>query len=116
MFRLHHSTHLCVALILHVLYNLFCLFGQPYLSAFYVRAGSTDLFLFCVITLFLLFSAFAAGEARKIYHRYARANLASDYTVSQPIRALPKTLLQALASPISALCLIVWLILSIVNL
>lgn len=100
---------------LHFLYNLFCLFGQPYLSAFYIHAGSNDIFLFCVITLFLLFSAFALGEARKIYHLYARANLSSDYTVSRPLKTIPKDLLSALRSPITLACVAVWLIMSIIN-
>jgi hypothetical protein len=36
--------------------------------------------------IFLLFGAFAAGEARKIYHKYAKANLDASYTVSVPWR------------------------------
>ena len=103
-------------LLLHVLYNVFCLFGQPYLSAFYVTAGSNDIFLFCIITLFLLFSAFAAGEARKIYHLYARANLSSDYTAPLPLKALPKAFFRALFTPATAICIVVWVVMSIINL
>lgn len=102
--------------VLHVLYNLFCLFGQPYLSTFYVTAGSNDIFLFCVGTLFLLFAAFAAGEARKIYHVYARKNLSSDYTVPTPVKALPKMTLRAMLSPVTGACIAVWLIISVINL
>lgn len=103
-------------LLLHVLYNLFCMFGQPYLTTFYVTAGSNDIFIFCLVTLCLLFAAFGAGEARKIYHLYARANLSSDYTVSRPVKELPKTVLIALASPLTAACVIAWIVMSILNL
>lgn len=103
-------------ILLHICYNIFCLFGQPYLSAFYVNAGSNEIFIFCVVVLFLLFAAFAAGEARKIYHMHAKKNIPSDYTTALPWRRLPATLLETLLSPVAAICLIVWLITSIVNL
>lgn len=113
---LYATRSFFAVLLLHILYNVFCLFGQPYLSAFYVTAGSNDIFLFCIITLFLLFSAFAAGEARKIYHLYARANLSSDYTVSRPLKFLPKAFFRALFTPATAICIVVWVVMSIINL
>ena len=104
------------ALILHLCYNLFCLFGQPYLSAFYVRAGNNEIFIFCLVLLFLLFSAFATGEARKIYHVYAKNNLDSSYAPQVSPRALPQAFWKAVRSPVSALCLAIWLVMSILNL
>ena len=103
-------------ILLHICYNIFCLFGQPYLSAFYVNAGSNEIFIFCVVVLFLLFAAFAAGEARKIYHVHAKKNISSDYTTPLPWRRLPVTLLESLLSPVAAVCFAVWLITTIVNL
>ena len=103
-------------ILLHICYNIFCLFGQPYLSAFYVNAGSNEIFIFCVMVLFLLFAAFCAGEARKIYHVHAKKNISSDYTTALPWRRLPATILESLLSPVAAVCLAVWLITSIVNL
>ena len=101
-------------ILLHFGYNLFCLFGQPYLSAFYVNAGSNRIFVFCLITLFLLFAAFAAGEARKIYHLYAKRNLDSSYTTSVEPRLLPRTLLGALFTPAAGVAILLWLVLSTV--
>ena len=103
-------------ILLHICYNIFCLFGQPYLSAFYVNAGSNEIFIFCLVVLFLLFAAFATGEARKIYHIHAKKNISSDYTTALSWRQLPATLLETLLSPVAAVCFIVWLIASIVNL
>ncbi len=102
--------------LLHLCYNIFCLLGQPYLSAFYVNAGSNEIFLFCLISLFLLFSAFALGEARKIYHIYAKNNADSSYTVSYPMKELPSYLAGALRSPATAPCFLLWLVMAIVNL
>ena len=103
-------------ILLHICYNVFCLFGQPYLSAFYVNAGSNEIFIFCLVVLFLLFAAFATGEARKIYHIHAKKNISSNYTTALSWRQLPATLLETLLSPVAAVCFIVWLIASIVNL
>ena len=102
-------------ILLHLLYNLFCLFGQPYLSAFYVYAGSNDIFLFCLIVLLLLFAAFGAGEARKIYYLYAKANLDSEYTVPVRLSAYPKRIWRAIASPATAVAAAVWLVMAILS-
>ncbi len=104
------------AFLLHLCYNLFCLFGQPYLSAFYVTAGSNEIFIFCLVVILLLFGAFAVGEARKIYHVHAIRNRDSSYTASLPLRRLPRQLWQAIASPAVAVCAVIWLAVSIVNL
>ncbi len=103
------------AFLLHAAYNLFCLFGQPYLSTFYVHAGSNEIFIFCVGTLFLLFSAFSAGEARKIYHRYAKEGADASYTVPTPRREYPKRLGQALLSPAVAVCVVIFLVAAILQ-
>ncbi|MBQ9131485.1 MAG: CPBP family intramembrane metalloprotease, partial [Clostridia bacterium] len=104
------------ALLLHLLYNIFCLFGQPYLSAFYVNAGSNQIFIFCLVVLFLLFAAFAAGEARKIYHVYAKNNADSSYTRALPLKQYPRALLTAIFTPTTALCVLLWLVFSVLAL
>jgi len=103
-------------MLLHFLYNLFCLFGQPYLSAFYVNAGSGEIFVFCLIVLLLLFAAFGAGEARKAYHRYANANLDSSYTAPARFSEYPRRLLRSLLSPASGVALLIWIVMSILAL
>jgi membrane protease YdiL (CAAX protease family) len=113
---LYATRSFFAVLLLHMLYNLFCLFGQPYLSAFYVHSGNNKIFVFCLITLFLLFSAFAAGEARKIYHRYAKEQADVPYTKVVPLKSYPKQLLEALLSPTAAACAVIFVIVATVNL
>jgi 5-formyltetrahydrofolate cyclo-ligase len=113
---LYATRSFFAVLLLHMLYNLFCLFGQPYLSAFYVHSGNNKIFVFCLITLFLLFSAFAAGEARKIYHRYAKEQADVPYTKVVPLKSYPKQLLEALLSPTAAACAVIFVIAATVNL
>lgn len=104
------------AFLLHLFYNLFCLFGQPYLSNFYITAGSHEIFLFCVITLCLLFAAFATGEARKILHLYARRGEDSSFTVAVPRRQIPGVLKEALLAPAPLACALLWLTVALVRL
>jgi hypothetical protein len=47
---------------------------------------------------------------------HAKKNVSSDYTTALPWRRLPATILESLLSPVAAVCLVVWLITSIVNL
>lgn len=101
---------------LHLAYNLFCLFGQPYLSNFYNTAGSHKIFLFFVITLCLLFAAFAAGEARKILHVYAKRGEDSSFTSALPVQKLPAELLHVLLAPAPLACVLVWLVVAVIRL
>ena len=64
------------AVLAHFVYNLFGLFGQPYISAFYEITGSTALFLFVLIFLFLLSLAIFCGETARLCRLYAARNYA----------------------------------------
>ncbi len=113
---MYATRTLLAPFLLHLSYNVFCLFGQPYLSAFYVHTGNNEIFLFCLIVLFLLSAALTAGEARKVYHVYAHANADSSYTVSVPLREYPRRVFIALFSPVFAAVVLLWLVLAIINL
>ena len=115
-FVMYTTRSVLAPMLLHFLYNVFCLFGQPYLSAFYVNAGSNEIFLFCLIGLLLLFSAFSAGEARKIYHLYARANLSSDYTTAVTPSEYPIRIFTALKTPFVIPVVLLWLVMAIIDL
>ena len=106
---------LFASLILHLAYNLFALYGRGFLSAFYVNAGGNETFVFLLGVLFLLFLAFALGEARKFYHLRAKAGAPSDDTVSAPIKEYPRRLFAATAAPATVVILLLWLALSILH-
>ena len=115
-FTLYATGSLYATLALHFLYNLFCLFGQPYLSDFYVNAGNNAVFIFLVTVIFLLFCAFGVGEARKIYHRYAKEGKPSAFREPMPLRDYPRAVVKVLFTPGTLLCLILWLVVCLVNL
>lgn len=115
-FSMYVTRSAITPLVLHLLYNVFCLFGQPFLTAFFINAGSTEIFTFCLVVLLLLSAALAAGEARKIYHVYAIKNISSEHTPPLSWRQYPKTLLFSLLSPVGGVCLLLFLIVSLINL
>ena len=104
------------AVIAHFLYNLFGLFGQPYLRSFYEITGSTSLFLFLLVALLLLSLAVFCGETARLCRLYASRNVkhleppkARDgQTV--PLRVRMKAVF---LKPDAIACYAIWLVASI---
>lgn len=102
------TRSLFAPILLHIGYNVFCLFGQPVLSAFYVTAGSTEIFLFFLGILLFLSAALVAGEARKIYHGHAGRGEDSSLLVGIPKRVLPRTIVAALSTLPTLACILLY--------
>ena len=67
------------SILVHFLYNMYGLFGQSFANEVFSTTGSTELFMLLLFSAFLLFSALFLGEAARLYRKYARLNLTSDY-------------------------------------
>ena len=106
-----YATHSLVATVLvHMLYNVFGLFGQPALSRFYLYTGSTQLFSFLVTFAFLLSAVVFCGEASRIYRGYSRAGTPAPYRVDLPRDELPDRLRRTLLPPAGIVCIVVYLL------
>lgn len=98
-------------ILVHLLYNLFGLLGRPYVTEFYGRTGSTELFIFLLIILFLLALVLFFGEAARSYSGYARRGVPSPY--HRPRTAKEKVanpFFEALLTPLALLCMLFYLI------
>ena len=62
------------AVLAHFLYNLFGLFGQPYIRAFYEITGSSELFIFLLVSILLLSLAVFCGETARLLRLYSARN------------------------------------------
>ena len=119
-FLLAVTTYLCRsvsgAIIAHFIYNLFGLFGQPYIASFYEITGSTALFLFILISVFLLSLALFCGEASRLSRLYAERNLPNieipHYKNGSPV-PFRLRLRAALLKPFVLIIFILWLTASI---
>lgn len=98
-------------IMVHLLYNLFGLFGRPYITEFYSRTGSTELFIFLLIVLLLLALILFFGEAARTYSGYARRGVSSPYhrvRTAQEKANFP--FFEALLTPLALLCALFYLV------
>ena len=77
-----------VSMIVHFAFNIFGLFGQPYLNAFYtVTGGTSGLFIFILSMLTLLLASLFCFTASKCYLRRARySNIPNRRILPRPDR------------------------------
>ena len=80
---LYATRSLIGAMIVHFLYNLFGLFGQPYMNMLYKITGSSMFFLFIVAGTFFLSGALFCQQAAKLYQKYLYDGVSSNYR--QPV-------------------------------
>ena len=67
------------AVITHFIYNLFGVFGQPYMATLYRLTKDSRLLFIIVGVLFFLSAAVFCGQASKLYRKYLRQGLSSSY-------------------------------------
>lgn len=107
---MYATRSLLATVIVHFAFNLFGLFGQPALTQFYLYTGSTELFSFLLVVIFLLAAVLFCGEAGRIYRGYARGAQSAPYRVDLPKSELPQRVLHTVFSPVSIVCMAVYLL------
>lgn len=109
---LYATRSLFGAMLAHFLYNIFGLFGQPYMSTLYRITNSTQLFLFVVGFLFLLSAAIFCGEAARLYRQYLYRAYSADYR--QPLHKDPVTMrnayLDVIKAPSAIACFVLYIL------
>ncbi len=115
---LYATRSLIGAMLVHLLYNLFGLFGQPYLNALYNLTTGTGFFIFMIVTVFLLSAAIFCGEASRLYKKYLYLGYDASY------RGVPKkesseirsSYIKVLRSPTAIACFCVYITAIIISL
>ncbi len=107
---LYATASLPAAMLVHFLYNLFGLFGQPALTRFYLYTGSTELFGFLLTVLFLLSAIVFCGEAGRIYRSRARLAQSAPYRARIPRSEGLRQVLQTVFCPAGLVCIGFYLI------
>ena len=96
--------------IAHFAYNMFCIFGQQYITEFYITAGSMGVFIFIMVAILLFASAIFCGQAARLFRRYAKRNEPSEHTRREGKREHLRALLDAAATPAGVVCILVWIV------
>lgn len=112
---LYTTRSVFCAIIVHFLYNLFCLFGQSGFADFYVTQSATTLFLILMIAALLLCLAVFFGESSRLYRAYAKQGESDAYrpTKSLAVSAVMRNVALAFASPGAIVCVLLYLIICI---
>ena len=114
---LYATRSLFAAIAVHFCYNLFGLFGVPYVTAVYASMGQVWLLLFVLIVLLLFGAAVFCGEAARLYRGYATHGDQSreGANAAIPPRESAVRFLRRLLTPQPLLCLLIYLTVVIVQ-
>lgn len=114
---MYATRSLIGAVICHFLYNLFGLFGQPYIATFYKITSSTELFFIVLGIIFFVSGTVFSLEAARIYKSYMRNALSADYRKPEIHGAdnIKKSYLNVLTRPSAIACFILYIIVVIIS-
>lgn len=114
---LYATRSVFCAIIVHFLYNLFCLFGQSGFADFYVTQSATTLFLILMIAGLLLCLAVLFGESSRLYRAYAKEGASDAYRPAKKPSALEaiKNIALAFASPAAIVCVVLYAVVCILR-
>jgi len=113
---LYASRSLIGAMITHFLYNIFGLFGQPYMDILYRITGSSNFFLFLVAFCFFLSGAVFCHQAAKLYKKYLYEGVSSDYRkpVLDSKAQIRASYISVIKEPATIACFVFYIIASII--
>ena len=100
------------SILAHFLYNIFGIFGQPYMSTLYNITDNETFFVFIVITTFLLSATLFCAEAARLYKKYLyEARSASyRYPIISTREKLKESYLSVIKTPSAIACFGVYII------
>ena len=112
---LYATRSVFCTMIVHFLYNLFCLFGQSAFADFYVTQSATTLFIIILIAVLILCLGLFCGESSRLYRLYAKQNASDAYRPAQKLSGttLAVNIGLAFVSPGALACLAIYLIVCI---
>lgn len=109
---LYATRSLMGSILAHFLYNIFGLFGQPYINNLYQVTGGSSFFLFLMIGLCLGSAALFCGQAARLYRRYLSRSESAEYR--KPLRSdtasLRDSYLNVLRRPSAMACFLIYII------
>ena len=114
---MYATRSLVGALLTHFLYNIFGLFGQPYMNALYNLTGSTRFFLFLTALIFFISLTVFCGQASRLYRQYLYRGETANYR--KPLITDPTerraAYLDVIKAPSALLCFAVYIIALIIS-
>ena len=115
---LYATRSLAAAMLVHFGYNLFGLFGVPYVSAVYASMGRAWVMIFLLIVMLLFGAAIFCGEAARLYRHFASHGAHEGEGANPTLSRRDSTIrfLRRLLTPQAAICIVLYLTVAIVGL
>lgn len=112
---LYATRSVFCTMIVHFLYNLFCLFGQSAFADFYVTQSATTLFIIVLIAVLILCLGLFCGESGRLYRSYAKQNASDAYRPAEKLSGseIAVNIGLAFASPGAIACIVIYLVICI---
>ncbi len=114
---MYATRSLVAAMIVHFLYNVFGIFGQPYISRLYVLTGDITLLVIISGVIFLASAAVFCNEAARLYRVYLRSGASSDYKAPEfsSVKECKEAFLDIFKDPYAIISLAVYIIAVVIS-
>jgi len=111
---LYATRSLICVMTVHFLYNLFGIFGQQYVTEFYVTAGNMWVVVIVLLIILLLSASVFCGSASRLYGMYSKDDPPSDKVEKTDKKTLALSFRQCLLTPAAIICVILYLAVNVI--
>ena len=114
---LYATRSLWGAVIAHFIYNLFGVFGQPYMATLYRLTKDSRLLPMIVGVVFFASAVVFCSQASKLYRKYLRQGLSSKYRANAPVSAASfrDSFIEIVKDPFTIACIVTYIIAVIIS-
>lgn len=113
---MYATGSLIAAISVHAVFNLFGLFGQPYLNAFYAITGGTDgLFIFVLCMMTILSAALFCKFASKSYRKRARFSNMPDRKLLPSTEQTLQIISKFILNPFAIITILVYIVVVVIE-
>lgn len=105
---LYATRNLFCVMLAHFAYNVFGIFGQQYITEFYVTAGNLWAVVVVLLALFLLSASVFCGSASRLYGMYSKDDPPSDEVEKTDKKTLSLSFRQCALTPGAILCFLLY--------
>lgn len=114
---LYATRSLLGSILTHFLYNIFGLFGQPYMSNLYQITNSPKLFVFLTAAICLVSAVVFCGEAARLYKKYLYRAYSAEYR--QPVIKEPaeirRSYVDVIRQPSAIACFVTFVVAIVIS-
>lgn len=112
---LYATRSVAACMIAHFIYNVFGLFGQKYITEFYLTEGSLGIAVVILLIVLLLSAAAFCGGAKRLYEEYSKHDAPSEHREPTRKDELAPCFRKCLLTVAAAMCVAVFLVASTIQ-